>query len=1098
LANIHQNRASVTTNQHPTGLTAQKQNLLQKAAHSQGGGNQPNNGQNNNTNGTNGTNGAQNNGQNATHPSNNSNSVQNPPPPIHNKPQQQQHQHQQQSSFFVDSVDDEPEEPEEQHSTEYDTHSFKLTANNRATVVASSGYPPPSSSQNLNNNNNNNNQNGSPNGNQTGSSNGNQTNPHSGSFSSTTNTATSTNTAIYQPLNTSQPSTTSLPSLASSAQPLYDRKNNNSNVSPNTILDPSIYSPADPRLTENGSNNVAPKQRIYGTIGLRSELYPDSPEHLKILNLIRTRSMALYNAVYKINRTFTNVPTPNQNIYNKLVSQTQMITERLDKFDKKNNSDAKLQEQQQQREQQQQQQQPQAVPISQALKQYPDILASCWGNSISSDTIVMLLNSIYELQRAHTLDFDAATTIEAAYAYHHQKLESLQQQEEDSRRKAIAATKEFLALKLKEDHKKVEKTAMTAYNAIRAHEHDRKESCFQIIHTDLASTGTILRPLNGRLQSYWNYFQKGVELMKPFEPLLKELQKRCERDDEFVSAQLTQLAKDQESLDKQLKQYLNKLGLLEHVQQTALLPDGVASPGGTNTTGFRDLDNKKANREIGTTKRGFLFTPPPMATRVWVELKDQTLKVSEEIHQHASNAKSTASGHPQTEGAGSRFQNLLDKVTQETKPGYGGNTTTTQQGDGKTESLSTTYKVIFETSTLLLTAKAVRDSKYRNVFQAIGPAGNCSLQAESDVIMNEWLDVIQNAVGNDLTLAKQDKKPNLLDKKEHAKQRRSVFAHQQANMDPNALSSRQQQQQPYNPTEVLKQLQSVPGNSVCCDCGSPNPDWVSINLGILLCLDCSGAHRQLGVSVSKIRSVMMDKLDIHTITYCCSLGNTLVNHILLEFHEHEKTVNQRTGATDTALYITPNSPRLEKMEHIRAKYQDRRWVLQDILLTPKTRLNLSNFQIDERVTRLTTLLYNGIRQDSISNVFRACVSGVDPTKTISNETVPPLFESILYNCPTFLTCMLQFTENVDFREERGWNCLHYAAYVNSIEIAELVLAVCGSELAVGLDTEGKTPREVAMYFNSGEKEFALGLPQLLNLLTSAEEKYKQRLAKKSY
>lgn len=52
---------------------------------------------------------------------------------------------------------------------------------------------------------------------------------------------------------------------------------------------------------------------------------------------------------------------------------------------------------------------------------------------------------------------------------------------------------------------------------------------------------------------------------------------------------------------------------------------------------------------------------------------------------------------------------------------------------------------------------------------------------------------------------------------------------------------------------VSKVLRFIPGNDSCADCGAPEPDWASLNLGILICIECSGVHRNLGVHISKVR-----------------------------------------------------------------------------------------------------------------------------------------------------------------------------------------------------------------------------------------------------
>lgn len=49
-----------------------------------------------------------------------------------------------------------------------------------------------------------------------------------------------------------------------------------------------------------------------------------------------------------------------------------------------------------------------------------------------------------------------------------------------------------------------------------------------------------------------------------------------------------------------------------------------------------------------------------------------------------------------------------------------------------------------------------------------------------------------------------------------------------------------------------------------------DPTWLSTNLGILTCIECSGIHRELGVHYSRIQSLTLDVL---------STSELLVNHI---------------------------------------------------------------------------------------------------------------------------------------------------------------------------------------------------------------------------
>mmetsp|Transcript_2699 Transcript_2699/g.5108 ORF Transcript_2699/g.5108 Transcript_2699/m.5108 type:complete len:508 (-) Transcript_2699:99-1622(-) len=73
-------------------------------------------------------------------------------------------------------------------------------------------------------------------------------------------------------------------------------------------------------------------------------------------------------------------------------------------------------------------------------------------------------------------------------------------------------------------------------------------------------------------------------------------------------------------------------------------------------------------------------------------------------------------------------------------------------------------------------------------------------------------------------------------------------------------------------------------NPICADCSCPCPEWVSINIGVVLCLQCCGIHRELGCNVSKIRSLTLDNLDIDVLRCIVNIGgNQRLNEGLLEY-----------------------------------------------------------------------------------------------------------------------------------------------------------------------------------------------------------------------
>ncbi|CAM8956365.1 unnamed protein product [Rhodiola kirilowii] len=375
-------------------------------------------------------------------------------------------------------------------------------------------------------------------------------------------------------------------------------------------------------------------------------------------------------------------------------------------------------------------------------------------------------------------------------------------------------------------------------NSKSAFEKSRFNLVNGLVNVETKKKYEFLESFSAIMDAHLRYFKLGYDLLSQMEPFIHQVLTYAQQSKEVANV-------EKEKLSKRIQGFRTQAEM-DSLRASSQLESSTTADGihidATCTRSYKDVEaimQSATNAEVQTIKQGYLGKRSSSLRADW-RRRFFVLDSRGALYYYTNKGIPLGSQSHQSISSGEHNSGMFGRFRSRHQR-------SSSASDVKLGSRS----IDLRTSTIKIDAE---DPDLRLCFRIISPIKAYTLQAESEADRIDWINKIKGVIASLLN-------SHFLNQPHPGiQQSENNSLSSVSSSDPLRVHS---QQRPIGvkanqAAPVFQILREIPGNDICAECSAPEPDWASLNLGILLCIECSGVHRNLGVHISKVRSITLD------------------------------------------------------------------------------------------------------------------------------------------------------------------------------------------------------------------------------------------------